>query len=373
MNNKSVVVMADMVTAYGSGVGICWDNIMKGKTAVSVLTRFKTTSFNSGCAATIDGLKYHGQDSLVIQMLRPLLHKAKPAIPEDSKLILATTKGEIDLLENEMINGVRDISGMTLLCLLKKVSAISGLEDGIIISAACASSSVAVARAAAMIRSGQSDCVLVAACDSVTEFVYSGFSSLMALDKNVDRPFDKDRSGLSLGDGAAFALIMSDSRAKREKRAVMGEVVGWGMSDDANHVTAPCQNSEGMVIAVKKALTLAGIDEDDISFIAAHGTGTVYNDAMEIKAFKTVFKHKKPLYSIKGGTGHTMGAAGLIEMIIAMNSLRQGNIPPTVNLKNADDEAIGWVSSNKCDIGEKKMALQTSAGFGGVNAALVLA
>lgn len=374
MGERAVVVLADMITAYGRGTDACWNNIMEGKTAVAaLLTRFKTDAFASCCAATINGLRYHQGDSLAMQMLKPMLHKAKSTIPEDSKLILATTKGEIDLLEKEILEGEGGVSKSSLLCLLGKVSAHTGVKDkGMIISAACASSSAAIARAAAMIRSRASDCVLAVACDSVTEFVFSGFSSLMALDKKAARPFDKERAGLSLGEGAAFALIMSSSRAKMEKREIIGEVAGWGMSDDANHMTGPCRNSEGMVMAVQKALKSAAADEDKISFIAAHGTGTVYNDAMEINAFRTVFKDKRPVYSIKGGIGHTMGAAGLIEMIIAMKSLRQGNIPPTVNLKHADKDAIGWVSSEHRLINGNKMALMTNAGFSGINTALVL-
>lgn len=374
MSEKAVVVLCDMVTAYGWGVDACLNNVMSGRTAISTLTRFDTHAFTSGSAAVISGLTYHGEDSLSIQMLRPMLGKAKHNIPEDSRLILATTKGEIDILEKEIVNGRGDASKSALSCLLKKISDIACVKDkGMIVSAACTSSSAAVARAASMIRRGIADCLLVVACDSVTEFVFSGFSSLMALDKKAARPFDKGRAGLSLGEGAAIALIMSAARAKREKREILGEIVGWGMSDDANHMTGPCRSSEGMIVAITKALKVAGTDKNNISFVAAHGTGTVYNDAMEINAFKAVFGDKKPVYSIKGGIGHTMGAAGLIEMIVAMKSLRQRNIPPTVNLSEADDDAVEWVCPGQRSIDEKGMALMTNAGFSGINTALVLA
>ena len=173
MKEKAVIVLSDMVTAYGWGTDACWDNIIGNKTAVSTLSRFKTNAFSSGCAATIDGLKYHQKDSLVMQMLGPLLHKAKAAIPEDAKLILATTLGEIDLLEKEILEGGGDLSSSNLLCLLEKVYTIANIKDkGMIVSAACASPSAAVAIAAARIRNGLSDCILLSACDSVTEFVF---------------------------------------------------------------------------------------------------------------------------------------------------------------------------------------------------------
>lgn len=373
---RAVIVSADMVTPYGKGTDACWNNILSGRTAISGLNRFNTKAFQSDYAATIDSLEYHQEgDSLVMQMLKPLFDKASVSIPEDAKLILATTKGEIDLLEKNILKGTGEVPDCSLTSLLKKVSALTGVKDsGAVVSAACASSSAAVARAAAMIRSKRSDCVLVVACDSVTEFVFSGFSSLMALDKFFARPFDRNRKGLSLGEAAAFVLVMSEARAKKEKREMLGEIAGWGLSDDANHMTGPSRESEGLILAVKKALKTAAADKSDIGFISAHGTGTVYNDAMEMRAFHSVFKDKKiPVYSIKGGIGHTMGAAGIIETIIAMRSLKERNIPPTVNLKDADEDARGWVSPEPRPADKRKMALLTNAGFSGINAALVMA
>ncbi|KAF0144094.1 MAG: beta-ketoacyl synthase [Nitrospirae bacterium] len=364
-----------MVTAYGNGMDSCWNNILSGRTAISGLNRFNTKAFQSDYAATIDSLQYHQKDSLVMQMLKPLFDRASVSIPEDAKLILATTKGEIDLLEKNILKGTGETPDCSLTSLLKKVSALTRVKDaGVVVSAACASSSAAVARAAAMIRSKRSDCVLVVACDSVTEFVFSGFSSLMALDKFSARPFDKNRKGLSLGEAAAFVLVMSKTRARQEKREILGEIAGWGLSDDANHMTGPSRESEGLILAIKKALKTAAADKSAIGFISAHGTGTVYNDAMEMKAFHSVFKDKKiPVYSIKGGIGHTMGAAGIIETIIAMKSLREKRIPPTVNLRDTDADARGWVSPEPCPADKRKMALLTNAGFSGINAALVLA
>ncbi len=372
---RAVIVSCDMITAYGHGTDACWNGILSGRTAISAFNRFGESVFQSECVATIGGLEYLQKDSLVIQMLRLLFSGFFVSIPKDSRLILATTKGEIDILEKKLLKGTGDASKCNLNNLLKKVSRLVGINDnGIIISAACASSSVAVARAAAMIRSGYSDCVLVVACDGITEFVLSGFSSLMALDKVPAMPFDKNRGGLSLGEAAAFALVMSDSRAKKEKRKILGEVKGWGLSDDANHMTGPSRTGGGLALAIKKAMKMAGISENKIGFIAAHGTGTVYNDAMELKAFNAVFKgKKKPLYSLKGGLGHTMGAAGLVELIIALRALKEKKVPPTVNLKDPDEDAAGWVSSMQRPLVENKKALITNAGFSGINAALVLA
>jgi 3-oxoacyl-[acyl-carrier-protein] synthase II len=146
------------------------------------------------------------------------------------------------------------------------------------------------------------------------------------------------------------------------------------MTDDANHMTGPSRDSEGLVRAINAALDSAGITTDQVGFISAHGTGTPFNDAMEMRAFHRVFKERKmPVYSIKGGIGHTMGAAGLVEIAIAQRAQREDIVPPTVNLVDADDDAIGWVSDRSHAIGPNSIALVTNAGFGGINTALVLA
>jgi 3-oxoacyl-[acyl-carrier-protein] synthase II len=372
---RAVVVAADIITAFGKGLDACWEGLLANRTAVSRLSRFETGAFHSDYAATIPGLDYQGSTSLTMQMLGQLYARSGDDFPADAKLLLATTKGEIDLLEKSIIAGTGDAAESALDRLLGKVADLTGVRGGaMVLSAACTSSAAAAARAAAMIRGGNADCVLVVACDSVTEFIYSGFSSLMALDKIPARPFDKNRAGLSVGEAAAFVLIMSEERARREKRTILGELAGWGLSDDANHMTGPSRASEGLILAMDKALHSAAAEAQQVGFIAAHGTGTVYNDAMEMLAFRTVFRGRKlPVYSIKGAIGHTMGAAGLVEMIVALRALRENIVPPTVNLVEADDDARGWAAGHKQDFGRNSLALLTSAGFSGVNTALVLA
>ena len=137
-------------------------------------------------------------------------------------------------------------------------------------------------------------------------------------------------------------------------------------------MTAPSRDGSGLALAVRKAMQSADIHEDTVGCVAAHGTGTVYNDSMEMKAFKNVFGTRTvPTYSVKGGTGHTMGAAGLLETIVAFKSLKEKVIPPTVNVRDVDDEAQGWVSSQLSAF-ESAITISTNSGFGGVNAALVL-
>jgi 3-oxoacyl-[acyl-carrier-protein] synthase II len=374
MPMKAVVVACDMTTPYGPGTDACWEGLTAGRSALSRVSRFDTKAFHSAYAGTVPGLSYHEGETLVMQMLRPLLERNRPLIPADARVLLATTKGEIDLLEKSLLGRGGDVSGSFPGRLLGKVVECSGAraEGSAFLSAACTSSAAAAAMAASLVRSGRSDCVLVAACDGVTEFIFSGFSSLMALDKDTAKPFDKNRAGLNVGEAAAFALIMSEERARREGRSVQGTIAGWGLSDDANHMTGPSRESEGLVLAVEKALSVAGAGPGDAVFIGAHGTGTRYNDQMEMRAFRRVFRDgARPVYSVKGGIGHTMGAAGLVETIIALRALREGLVPPTVNLREPDGDAAGWVSRGPQPVG-KGAALVTNSVFSGVNTALVL-
>jgi len=370
---KTVVVACDIVTAYGWGIDDCWQGLLSGKTAINRLDRFPTKCFQTENAAVIPNLKPASKKSLVMQMLTQLLMLASAAIPDDAFLILATTTGEIDTLERYVLDGSKNPEDSRLDYLLKKVKTLSGVNArGIIISAACASSSAAVAEAASMIHSGEHDCVLVIACDCVSEFVMAGFSSLMALDKDMAHPFDANRKGLSLGEAAGFILLMNEPRAIRENRPIIGEIAGWGLTNDANHMTGPSRDGKGLALAIQKALQLADVSASNVGCISAHGTGTLYNDSMEMKAFKKIFGTRAlPTYSIKGGTGHTMGAAGLVEIIVALQSLKEGIVPPTVNVRDVDDEAQGWVSTESCTL-ESAVTLSTNSGFGGVNAALVL-
>jgi 3-oxoacyl-[acyl-carrier-protein] synthase II len=372
---KAVVVASDIITPYGIGVDACWHGIMARKSAVTRVERFRTQAFHSDYAGWIRTLDYHGKTSLVMQMLSLLFDGSRVKPPRDAKLILATIKGEIEYLEKNIIERVGDASKSSLDHLLDKVVELTGVTGGAtIVSSACTSSAVAAARAAATIKHGHADCVLLIACDGVSEFIFSGFSSLMALDKVPARPFDRNRAGLNVGEAAAFALVMSEDRARKESRPVLGEIAGWGLSDDANHMTGPSRESEGLILAINKALGSAGVHERQVGFISAHGTGTPYNDAMEMRAFKTVFEGRNvPVYSLKGGIGHTMGAAGLVEMIIAHKALREQVVPPTVNLSEVDEDAREWASPYPQAVRPGMFAIVTNAGFGGANTALLLA
>lgn len=364
-----VVADTEVVTPFGLGLETCWDQLCRGRCTIKPIDRFDVSSFGSSVASTIDGLLYHQGPSLVWQMLTQLSYKA---IPSDAALMLATTTGEVDLLEQTILEEIEQGPEGQLDVLLKKVRDLFGLRGrASIVSSACTSSTTAIGLAAASIESGNEDAVLIVACDAVTEFVCTGFSSLMALDPEGARPFDAERQGLSIGEAAGYMLLMSEDRARRENRSILGYVLGWGLSNDANHMTGPARDGDGLVRAIRLAIKTAEVDLDKIGFICAHGTGTRYNDAMEMQAFKQVFSQPRPTFSIKGAIGHTMGAAGLLEAALTLRALRERTVLPSSRINIIDDDAKGWVvTAQKRE--DRSVALTTNSGFGGVNAALVL-
>lgn len=371
---RTVVVGRDLLTAWGPGVAACWCGVLTGRPAFTPVTRFSTQAFQAHTAAQVPGMDASAGDSFVMQMLQPMLDRLAPALPPDTRTLLATTTGEVDLLERHLlgVSVAGDASRMDRL--LDRICERLGLTSpGIVVSSACASSSSAVAYGAALIACGAADSVLVVACDAVTEFIFSGFSALMALDPDGARPFDAGRKGLTIGEAAGYVHLMSEARAARERRQRFGEVAGWGLSCDANHMTGPARDGAGLASAIRQAFLKAGVEPGDIGSVSAHGTGTVYNDSMEMKAFRQAFVEKAvPVYSVKGSVGHTMGAAGLVEMIVALKSLEAGLIPPSAHLADIDPEARGWVSDQAAPAPAMRAVLSTNSGFGGVNSALVL-
>jgi 3-oxoacyl-[acyl-carrier-protein] synthase II len=360
------------VTSLGDNLDRLWERLLGGESGIGPVRRFPVDTFHSGVAACIENLDRFGEGSMIHDLLDRLF-RAMPSIPSDSFLITATTKAGIDNLEHLCRNIAADPRDILPSVVCDAIFHNLGLSGGHInINASCASSTIALARGAALIALGRTDVVLVCCLDLVTEFVFSGFSSLHAVSPHPCMPFDRDRKGLTLGEGAAALLLMSPERGKKEGRFPLGTVMGWSVTNDATHITAPSEDGCGLIQAVRKALRKAGLEEEDIASICAHGTGTIYNDMMELTAFNEVFGRRKiPIYSVKGAIGHTMGAAGGIEAAICLRSLESGIVPPTTGFRNPEKGAEGMVRSNPVPmVGD--YVLSTNSGFGGVNAAIIL-
>ena len=367
---KVVLTRSATVTALGPDLDSLWQGLMAGRSGIGPVTRFDAANYISQLGAFIPGLEHSSEQSLFGALLARLLPQLG-AVPTDCGLLLASTKGDIDLLQKQHGQPLAgELLFETSLTRVQQQLAIS--DHGININAACASSTVAVARAAAMIAAGMTDVVLVVAADVASEFVFSGFSALQAMSPEPARPFDAERKGLNLGEAGVALLLMSEERARKEKETVLAHVSGWGVANDAFHVTAPARDGRGLVRACQQALHKANIVAEQIAAINAHATATVFNDAMELVAFNAVFGEKlPPLHGVKGSLGHCLGAAGGVELAIAARALTEQKIPATVGCLSPEAAAHGMVRGTAQTI-DGEYLLTSNSGFGGINAVIIL-
>lgn len=369
--NTVAVVEARAMTALGD-LDATWRGLLAGRSGIAPVARFDATGCTSRWAACVPGLE---RKSSGHSLLSPLLNRLLdnfPALAADTPLLAATTKAGIDVLESIARHGQgspEDVSPSLLAEETCRRLGLCGRRETV--SGACASATIALAHAAALIAHGKTESVLVVCADLVSEFVFTGFSALRALSPEPAKPFDARRDGLTLGEGAAFLLLMSESRAKAEDRPILARLAGWGVANDATHITAPARNGCGLISAVRRSLSVAGAAPDNVAAICAHGTGTVYNDAMELTAFRGVFGERKiPVHGVKGALGHAMGASGGIEAALCCSMLAEGMLPPTVGLSEPDPAALGLVHDKPVPL-PAGLVLSTNSGFGGINAALL--
>lgn len=369
---EACICAMQTVTGLGPDLESLWSGVLAGKSAIRPLERFATDRYISRNASWIEGLECRNGRSGIYPLLERVLDGFGP-VPADAALLTASTKGCVDVMESLNAGGAGAAGEVPMSKLLSWISDRHGLRAAPLnINAACASSTIAIARAAALIASGRSEAVLVVCMDLVSEFVFSGFSALQALSPELCRPFDRNRNGLTLGEGGAALLLMSRERARREGRRELGIVAGWGAANDATHITAPARDACGLIQSVRQSLQRAGIAPDEIAAISAHGTATPYNDQMELTAFRAIFGERPvPANSIKGAIGHTLGAAGGIEVALGLKCLEEQVMPATVGLLEPEEAGEGFLYQTAQPI-QGHYLLSTNSGFGGVNAALVL-
>jgi len=248
---------------------------------------------------------------------------------------------------------------------------------------ACAASAHAIGEGALMIRHGLADAMIVGGGEAaVTRMGVAGFSSMGALStrnddpKGASRPFDKGRDGFVLAEGAAALMLEEREHAIARGATILAEVVGYGTTDDANHMVQPGPEGEGAARAMTLALEDAGLAAEDIGYINAHGTSTPLNEKLETMAMKRAFgdaAYKIPISSTKSMTGHLLGAAGALEAVLTVNALREGILPPTINQEEADPDCDLDYIPNEARKADVRIAMSNSMGFGGHNVSLILA
>ncbi|MBU0480825.1 MAG: beta-ketoacyl synthase [Proteobacteria bacterium] len=358
---KEVVIVAAAVETALGNLEATWQGLMRKKSA---LEKDRLPGALAGWpVGLVPGLDGAPGSSLRLKNLVRKLVAGLPEIPERAGLVASTTKGAPDELFAKNI----DWPGQPweVAADITKIAGITGKRSTV--SGACASGTIAVIQAVQrLLAPGGEKVCLVVGLDLVSTFVTSGFAKLHALSPERSRPFDRNRNGLSLGEGGGALLLATVEEASARSWPVLARAGGWGVSCDAGHITAPCREASGLIRVIEKALR-GGLVPGGIN---AHGTGTTYNDAMEMRAFSDLWSGTIPFHSVKGAIGHTLGAAGVIEAAIAVRSLEAGVLPPTVGLEESEDGMN--VSGEDALPLTGPSVLSTNSGFGGINAALLL-
>lgn len=406
---KRRIVITGMGVVSPIGIG-CQDFVgalKDGKSGASFIDTFDTTDFNVKFAGIIKDFQAENfmekrKARRRARFIQLGIAAAKMAI-EDSGLdlekedktrigcVTGTGIGGMDVLEEEHTNlitkGPRRVSPFLIPMLITNMlPGEIAIEYGFkgpnyAVTSACASSNHAMGDAIRLLRYGDVDVMITGGSEStITPISIAGFCSLKALStrnddiKTASRPFDKNRDGFMMGEGAAILVFETLEHALARGAKIYAEVLGYGASDDAHHMTAPDPEAKGAVIAIEKAIADAGISKDEIDYINAHGTSTHLNDLGETIAIKKVFgdrAYKIPVNSTKSMTGHLLGAAGAVEAVGTVLCMKEGFIHPTINYETPDPECDLDYVPNKARQQQINCGLSNSLGFGGHNAAVI--
>lgn len=310
-----------------------------------------------------DNMSFTRLEKMFLLSLKPLVERH--LISEETALILSTTKGNISLLKNQETLP----ESVFLSNLAQKIADFFGFQTKpIVVSNACVSGVMAISVAKNMIQAGKYNDAFVIAGDEISEFVISGFNSFQAIGTDICKPYDKNRDGINIGEAAA-AVYITSIRDENEKFSF--KILGDSAINDANHISGPSRTGDGLFASINNAMREAQVSAEKIDFISAHGTATIYNDEMEAIAFNRMNLQNIPLHSLKAYYGHCLGASGLLESIVSMESALHKTLISSKNFKETGtSQPLNIIRENQS--AEIKYILKTASGFGGCNAAIVL-
>jgi 3-oxoacyl-[acyl-carrier-protein] synthase-1 len=308
---------------------------------------------------------YMPLEQMMITSLQATIEASNIEINERVGLIISTTKGNIDALDQ---NSVFPKERAYLSALGKVIASFFEFKnEAIVVSNACVSGVLALAIAKRYINEGAYDHVFVVGGDLVTPFILSGFNSFQALSDTLCQPYDANRKGINIGEVAVSALVTKDNRSLSEDAV---EILGEGSCNDANHISGPSRTGEGLYRSMQSAFKQARISHHAVDYISAHGTATLYNDEMEAIAFNRMQLSEVPINSLKGYFGHTLGASGLLETIVGMNALKNNMLYTSLGYKTSGvTKPINVIESPKKAM--LNVFLKTASGFGGCNTAIL--
>lgn len=408
MKRRVVITGMGLLSPLGVGVDESWSGLCAGKSGIGPITRFDTTNFQTKIAGEVKN--FHPEDFISrkdAKRTQPFIAYALAAsrmAMEDSGLVVDDANrnrvgvltgcglGGLSLLEEtcEVLRtkGPKRVTPFFIPTMIGNMAAgMIAIQHGArgpnaSVATACAAGSHAIGDAFKIIQRGGADAMITGGVESViSPSCVAGFGAMKALSTRNDdpekasRPFDRDRDGFVVGEGSGILVLETLEDALERGARIYGEIIGYGMSGDGHHMTAPPEDGDGAVRCMNAALADADLAYDQVDYINAHGTSTPLNDLYETRALKTVFKdnaYNIAVSSTKSMTGHLLGGAGGVETVISTLTLYHGIIPPTINLENPGEECDLDYVPNVARKADVQTAMTNSFGFGGTNATLIL-
>jgi 3-oxoacyl-[acyl-carrier-protein] synthase II len=407
LKRRVVVTGMGVITPVGNDVATFWKSLIEGKSGVRVIDRFDVTDYPTKIAAQVEG--FNPEDFIDKKEAKRMDRFAQFAVAcakmakEDAGLEITPENAErVGVYIGSGIGGISTLMEQHQILLEKGPRRVSPFMIPMMISdmasgqvsihlgakgpnsspiSACATGTNAIGDAFKIIERGHADVMLTGGAEAtIHPIALAGFSAARALSQRNDepekasRPFDRDRDGFVMGEGAGVLVLESLDHALARGAKIYAEIVGYGMSGDAYHITQPAPEGEGAARAMREALRDAEIDPSEVDYINAHGTSTDFNDKFETIAIKTAFgdsAYKVAISSTKSMTGHLLGAAGAIEAVASIMAIKEDIIPPTINYENPDPDCDLDYVPNEARRTEVKVAMSNSLGFGGHNASII--
>ncbi|MBB2479697.1 beta-ketoacyl-ACP synthase II [Bacillus sp. APMAM] len=404
---RVVVTGLGAVTPLGNNLEEIWDSAVNGRSGIGYLTRFDATNFSAKTAAEVkdfdlsnymkvnerhrmDRFTQYAVASAIMAVKNANVTIGKDVLPENIGVCFGTAIGGIESFEesyqNLITGGYQNLYPFSTTMVISNMASsqvaitlgAKGYNNCVVLS--CASSSNAIGDGYRAIQRGDAEMMIVGGAEaSITPLGVGAFCAMGAISTNRDpesacRPFDANRDGLVMGEGAGALLLETLDSAIKRNADIYGEIIGYATNSDAYHITSPAPGGEGSIKVMELALKDASLRKEEIDYINAHGTSTKNNDKMETAAIKKLFGENAyhiPISSTKSMTGHMMGAAGAIEAIFSLMTIRNGVIPPTIHLENQDPECDLDYVPNIARKKDVKTVLSNALGFGGHNSALI--
>lgn len=405
---RVVVTGMGVICPTGNSVAEAWRNAAKGVTGIGPITRFDTSHLDNhfgGEVKNFDPIDFLGRREArrTDRVTQMALYATEQALQDSGLEISEANRYDIGVVVGTGIGGIATIYASTAAFLERGAKSVSPLlvpmmlpdapsgkismtynvrGPNFAISTACATGNNCIGEATEIIRSGRAQAVIAGSAEAALEAItVASFNNMTAISRRNDaparasRPFDIDRDGFVVAEGAAMLVLEDLEHAQARGAHIYAEILGYGHTSDAYHVTAPLENGEGAAEAIRRALSDASLDPQDIDYINAHGTSTPLNDVSETVAIKNALgeqAYEIPISSTKSVTGHMMGAAGSTEAVFTIKAMQDNWIPPTVNLDNQDPACDLNYTPHEGKSHDIQYAMSNSFGFGGHNAVLVL-